>query len=114
MEQEITILGGSIPVPWVQELAKETPSTVPPRYVRFDDEPPIKSDTASLTQVPVIDMQRLFSAEFRDSELDKLDQASKEWGFFQVSSLSLSLIRIFRSEKVVPVYILYVLVTYRI
>ncbi|XP_050287569.1 protein SRG1-like isoform X8 [Quercus robur] len=91
MEQKTTILGGSIPVPWVQELAKETPSTVPPRYVRFDDEPPIKSDTASLPQVPVIDMQRLFSAEFRDSELDKLDQASKEWGFFQLINHGVSI-----------------------
>ena len=71
MEPEITTLGSSIPVPCVQELAKETPSTVPPRYVRFHDEPPIKSNTTSLPQVPIIDMQRLFSAEFRDSELDK-------------------------------------------
>ena len=71
MERDITSLVNSIPVPCVQELAKETPSTVPPRYVRFHDEPPIKSNTTSLPQVPIIDMQRLFSAEFRDSELDK-------------------------------------------
>ncbi|KAK7838460.1 protein srg1 [Quercus suber] len=40
------------------------------------------SDTTSLSQVPVIDMQRLFSAEFMDTELEKLHYASKEWGFF--------------------------------
>ena len=92
MEPEITTLGSSIPVPCVQELAKETRSTVPPRYVRFPNEPPIISDTTSLPQVPVIDMQRLFSAEFKDTELEKLHYASKEWGFFQVIlSLSLSL-----------------------
>ena len=92
MEPEITTLGSSIPVPCVQELAKETRSTVPPRYVRFPNEPPIISDTTSLPQVPVIDMQRLFSAEFKDTELEKLHYAGKEWGFFQVIlSLSLSL-----------------------
>lgn len=85
MEPEVTRLGSSIPVPWVQELAKETPSKVPPRYVRFDHESlPIISDTTSLPQVPVIDMQRLFSTEFMDSELEKLHHASKEWGFFQL------------------------------
>jgi hypothetical protein len=90
MEPEVTRLGSSIPVPWVQELAKETPSKVPPRYVRFDHESlPIISDTTSLPQVPVIDMQRLFSTEFMDSELEKLHHASKEWGFFQVISLPL-------------------------
>ena len=91
MEPEITTLGSSIPVPCVQELAKEKTSRVPPRYVRFPNEPPIISDTTSLPQVPVIDMQRLFSAEFMDTELEKLHYASKEWGFFQVIlSLSLS------------------------
>jgi hypothetical protein len=93
MEPEKTWLGTSLPVPCVQELAKETTATVPPRYVRPDQEPPNVSDsTASLPQVPVIDMQKLFSPEFMDSELDKMHHASKEWGFFQVIlSLSLSL-----------------------
>ena len=108
MEPEITTLGSSIPVPCVQELAKETRSTIPPRYVRFPNEPPIISDTTSLPQVPVIDMQRLFSAEFKDTELEKLHYASKEWGFFQVIlslslSLSLCVKRMFRSGKTVPV-----------
>ncbi|KAK7838454.1 protein srg1 [Quercus suber] len=63
-----------MPVPSVQELAKETPSTVPPRYVRYDREPPIITDNTSLPQVPVIDMQRLFSLEFIDSELEKEEE----------------------------------------
>ncbi|KAM3743159.1 hypothetical protein ACB098_07G123300 [Castanea mollissima] len=91
MEPEITTLGSSIPVPWVQELAKETTSTVPPRYVRFTNEPPVISDTNSLPQVPVIDMQRLFSAEFMDTELEKLHYASKEWGFFQLINHGVSI-----------------------
>ena len=36
MEQKLTNLGSSLPVPCVQELAKETFTTVPPRYVRVD------------------------------------------------------------------------------
>ncbi|XP_030967979.1 protein SRG1-like [Quercus lobata] len=91
MEPEITTLGSSIPVPCVQELAKEKTSTVPPRYVRFPNEPPIISDTTSLPQVPVIDMQRLFSAEFMDTELEKLHYASKEWGFFQLINHGVSI-----------------------
>ncbi|XP_059439773.1 oxoglutarate-dependent flavonoid 7-O-demethylase 1-like [Corylus avellana] len=85
MESEKTWLGSSIPVPCVQELAKGTTATVPPRYVRSDQDPPNISDsTASLPQVPVIDMQKLFSPEFMDSELEKLHHGSKEWGFFQL------------------------------
>jgi hypothetical protein len=93
MEPEKTWLGTSLPVPCVQELAKEMTATVPPRYVRPDQESPNVSDsTVALPQVPVIDMQKLFSTEFMDSELDKMHHASKEWGFFQVIlSLSLSL-----------------------
>ena len=93
-----------MPVPSVQELVKEIPSTVPPRYVHSDHEPPIISDNTSLPQVPVFDMQRLFSSEFIDLKLEKLHHACKEFGFFQVIisvsvclslSLSLSLVRIF-------------------
>ncbi|XP_059437864.1 protein SRG1-like [Corylus avellana] len=77
-------LGSSLPVPCVQELAKETMATVPPRYVRPDQDPPNISDTTCLPQVPVIDMQKLFSPEFMDSELEKMHCACKEWGFFQL------------------------------
>ncbi|XP_059439774.1 protein SRG1-like [Corylus avellana] len=87
MEPERTGINfwSSLPVPCVQELAKETTATVPPRYVRSDQDPPNISDsTACLPQVPVIDMQKLFSPEFMDSELEKLHHSSKEWGFFQL------------------------------
>ncbi|GLT70471.1 hypothetical protein SLA2020_425480 [Shorea laevis] len=78
-------LGSSLPVPCVQELAKETTATVPPRYVRPDQDPPnISADTTCLPKLPVIDMQKLFSPEFMDSELDKFHYACKEWGFFQL------------------------------
>ena len=84
MEPEQRSIGSSLPVPCVQELAKETTATVPPRYIRADQDPPNISDTTFLPQVPVIDMQKLFSPEFMDSELEELHHASKEWGFFQV------------------------------
>ncbi|GAV82240.1 2OG-FeII_Oxy domain-containing protein/DIOX_N domain-containing protein [Cephalotus follicularis] len=83
MEQKVPKLnlGGSLLVPCVQELAREPLSTVPPRYVRADQDSVVISNTTSLTQVPVIDMQSLVS---RDSELEKLHNACKEWGFFQL------------------------------
>ena len=91
-EIKVTNLGSSLPVPCVQELAKEALTTVPPRYVRLDQDPPFVSDTSSLPKVPVIDMQSLTSEDLMDKELEKLHHACKHWGFFQVSlSLSLSL-----------------------
>ncbi|XP_044460648.1 protein SRG1-like [Mangifera indica] len=74
----------SLRVPSVQQLAKEPITTVPPRYVRTDQDPPFISNAASLPQVPVIDFQKLQTGDLMDSELDKLHQACKEWGFFQL------------------------------
>ncbi|XP_041024771.1 protein SRG1-like [Juglans microcarpa x Juglans regia] len=84
MEAEKTIFGSSLPVPCVQELAKERPNAVPPRYKRPDQDPPFISNSTSFPQLPVIDMQLLFSPDFMDSESQKLHFASKEWGFFQL------------------------------
>lgn len=52
--------------------------------MRTDEEPPILSVTNSLPQVPVIDLQKFFSEEFKDLELEQLQRACKEWGFFQL------------------------------
>ncbi|KAG6670523.1 hypothetical protein I3843_Q058000 [Carya illinoinensis] len=84
MEAEKTRFGSSLPVPCVQELAKDTPNAVPPRYLRPDQDPPFISNSTSFPQLPVIDMHLLFSPDFMDSELQKLHLASKEWGFFQL------------------------------
>jgi hypothetical protein len=78
-------IGSSLPVPCVQELAKETTATVPLQYIRADQESPNISNTTCLPQVPVIDMQKLFSPKFMDSELEKLKN-----GVSSRSSLSLS------------------------
>ncbi|KAJ0082919.1 hypothetical protein Patl1_10086 [Pistacia atlantica] len=74
----------SLPVPSVQELAKEPLTTVPQRYVRSDQDPPFISNATTFPQVPVIDLQKLLSGDLMDSELDKLHHACKEWGFFQL------------------------------
>ncbi|GMN43402.1 hypothetical protein TIFTF001_012605 [Ficus carica] len=82
-----TNLGSSLPVPFVQELAKESLDTVPERYIRPDqDSPFISPSTSSVPQIPVVDMANLLSSEkiVMESELEKLHLASKEWGFFQL------------------------------
>ncbi|PWA35844.1 codeine O-demethylase [Artemisia annua] len=78
-------LGGSLSVPCVQELAKESLVEAPPRYVRPDQDPIFASVlSATQTEVPVIDMQRLLSEESANSELERLHIACKDWGFFQM------------------------------
>ena len=84
MESKAISFGSTLPVPFVQELAKKPLISVPPRYVHPDQDPPIISLDSSSPQVPIIDMQRLLSEDFMDSEFQKLDHACREWGFFQV------------------------------
>lgn len=75
--------GTSLLVPSVQELAKQTINKIPERYIHTNQDPPlIVSNTTSLPQVPVIDLQKLLSDDA--IELEKLDHACREWGFFQV------------------------------
>ncbi|KAG7963605.1 hypothetical protein I3843_09G126600 [Carya illinoinensis] len=84
-QEKLQSLGRSIVVPWVQDLAKEKKSTIPPRYVIPHQDPPlIISNTSSLTQLPVIDLQTILSNNDDFSELDKLHLASQDWGFFQL------------------------------
>ncbi|XP_028124591.1 protein SRG1-like isoform X2 [Camellia sinensis] len=86
MEAKLTRLGSSLLVPTVQELAKESLTTVPPRYVHHDHQNhPISSYGARCPDdVPIIDMDKLISGDHMDLELKKLNYASKEWGFFQL------------------------------
>ncbi|XP_074272404.1 protein SRG1-like [Silene latifolia] len=87
--EEATILGKSILVPSVVELAKERKLvTVPDRYVRNDLDGPI-SEQNKLNDhkndglhVPIIDMECLIIGD--DVELRKLHSACQEWGFFQL------------------------------
>uniref|UniRef100_A0A1J3DLT5 Protein SRG1 n=1 Tax=Noccaea caerulescens TaxID=107243 RepID=A0A1J3DLT5_NOCCA len=76
----------SLIVPSVLEIVKEKNfTTVPPRYVRSDQESTEVIDDSSLSsEIPVIDMKRLCSVSAMDSELEKLDFACQGWGFFQL------------------------------
>ncbi|KAJ1412069.1 Oxoglutarate/iron-dependent dioxygenase [Sesbania bispinosa] len=74
--------GTSILVPSVHELAKQTITEIPEQYLRPNQDPTVVSDKTSLPQVPVIDLNKLSSEDA--IELDKLDYACKEWGFFQL------------------------------
>jgi len=74
----------SLTVPFVQEIAKEALTSVPERYVRPLHERPILSTTTPSPQVPVIDLSKLFSQDLKQTELENLHYACKEWGFFQV------------------------------
>ncbi|MCL7024172.1 hypothetical protein MKW94_015361 [Papaver nudicaule] len=95
---KVTKLGGSLSVPSVQELAKQSLPEVPARYIRKDEDPGGVSSVIDQT-VPVIDLQNLLSPEpiIQELELEKLDSACKEWGFFQVVNHGVD---IFLVEKV--------------
>ncbi|XP_073281059.1 oxoglutarate-dependent flavonoid 7-O-demethylase 1-like [Primulina huaijiensis] len=82
MESKLAKLGGSLTVPYVQELAKEISTTIPERYIRFDENESISSNISFSSEIPVIDMNELDG----DSkvELGKLHVACQEWGFFQL------------------------------
>ncbi|ESQ35104.1 hypothetical protein EUTSA_v10008010mg [Eutrema salsugineum] len=88
MESKGAAQWSSIIVPSVQEMVKEKMiTTVPPRYVRSDlDKTEITDGSGLNTEIPIIDMKRLCSstAIAMDSEVEKLDFACKEWGFFQL------------------------------
>ncbi|CAK9156903.1 unnamed protein product [Ilex paraguariensis] len=84
MEANLATFGGSIVVPYVQEVAKESLKTVPKRYVQPDQDPPFTSYATSPLDIPIIDMERLLCGDNVMLELQKLDSACKEWGFFQL------------------------------
>jgi hypothetical protein len=75
-------LGTSLLVPYVQELAKQPNIEVPEQYLQPNQDPIDVSNTTSLQQVPIIDLSKLLCEDV--TELENLDKACKEWGFFQV------------------------------
>jgi hypothetical protein len=81
--ESVKKLGTSLTVPSVQELIKKPITKVPERYIQQNQEPHVVSSIISLPQVPVIDLNKLLTEE-DGTELEKLDHACKEWGFFQV------------------------------
>uniref|UniRef100_A0A7N0U2Q1 Fe2OG dioxygenase domain-containing protein n=1 Tax=Kalanchoe fedtschenkoi TaxID=63787 RepID=A0A7N0U2Q1_KALFE len=82
MDPSHTKFGGSLKVVSVQELAKERLAEIPLRYIRPGLEPAAAAGPE--LQVPLIDMQKLLSDEFKQAELLKLHTACADWGFFQI------------------------------
>lgn len=84
-------LGSSIPVPSVKELVSQSLDTVPHRYLRnIDADYPTAapfSDSSSL-DVPILDLTKLVDPQYQHLELQKLHDACKHWGIFQVNHIS--------------------------
>ncbi|KAG5051595.1 hypothetical protein JHK85_004098 [Glycine max] len=72
--------GTSVLVPSVQELAKQAIINVPEKYLRPNQDSHVIVD--STLTLPLIDLSKLLSEDV--TELEKLNNACKEWGFFQV------------------------------
>ncbi|KAL4561869.1 hypothetical protein LXL04_034051 [Taraxacum kok-saghyz] len=81
-------LGSTIPVPSVKELVAHTLDAVPQRYLWDVDgdypTAPAFSGNSSL-QVPVLDMAKLVDPRYQELELQKLHDACKNWGIFQLT-----------------------------
>jgi hypothetical protein len=64
-------------------LAKQGIIKVPEQYLQPNQDPVVVSNTTSLSQkLPIIDLGKLLCEDA--NELEKLDNACKDWGFFQV------------------------------
>ncbi|KAL0723689.1 hypothetical protein Bca4012_038288 [Brassica carinata] len=88
MEDKGETQWSSIIVPSVQEMVNDKIiTTVPPRYVQSDqDKSGVTDGSGLLLEIPIIDMKRLCSSTAMDShsEVQKLDLACKDYGFFQL------------------------------
>nr|AFK45966.1 unknown [Medicago truncatula] len=72
----------SILAPSVQELAEQGITKVPEQYLQPNQDSILVSNTTSSPQLPIIDFDKLLCED--GIELEKLDNACKEWGFFQL------------------------------
>lgn len=68
-------------VPSVQEMVKKPITQIPSQYIRPDRHSPATPEDHEFAPVPVIDFGKL---GLEDSEMERLDLACKDWGFFQV------------------------------
>lgn len=82
-DSEVLGWGSSLPVPSVQELARNDSQCVPERYIQEPEDRPLHSVTTEvLNEIPVINLSKLANGD--EDERRNLDTACKEWGFFQV------------------------------
>ncbi|KAK7407720.1 hypothetical protein VNO78_09757 [Psophocarpus tetragonolobus] len=71
MESETVKVGSSLVIDSMKEVAKEALIKVP-------------ESTSFMPNLPIVDLSKLLSEEVKSPELEKLDRACKEWGFFQL------------------------------
>lgn len=75
--------GSSLPVPSVQELARNDPQCVPEKYIQKLEDRPLHFKTSQASnEIPVINLSKLANGD--EDERRNFDFACKEWGFFQV------------------------------
>ncbi|PKI43459.1 hypothetical protein CRG98_036216 [Punica granatum] len=79
--EDVPIYVSSLPVPNVQEMVRENPLRVPERYLRTKEEISESEPGYVNPMLPVLDLSLLVDGNAQ--ELDKLDLACKDWGFFQ-------------------------------
>ncbi|KAK9714473.1 hypothetical protein RND81_06G096900 [Saponaria officinalis] len=102
---EATILGKSIIVPNVKEIAKDgNLLTVPDKYIRSDLDTSISptqhnrvDDDNNDLEVPVIDMECLLKGDVE--ELNNFHSACQEWGFFQLINHGVSSLVVEKFKK---------------
>ncbi|XP_014518145.1 protein SRG1 [Vigna radiata var. radiata] len=70
----------------VQELIKKPLTSVPQCYVRQQchNEPVVFPDETSSQELPIISLRKLIHGEDTELELEKLNSACRDWGFFQL------------------------------
>lgn len=82
-KSEVLGWGSSLPVPSVQELARNDSQCVPERYIQKLEDRPLHFETRQVSkEIPVINLTKLANGD--EDERRNLDFACKEWGFFQV------------------------------
>lgn len=77
--------GKSLPVPSVHQIVRNDSECVPERYIREYKDRPIDFTFCApnmFDEIPIIDYSLLANGD--EDELNKLDLACKEWGFFLV------------------------------
>lgn len=81
--------GSSLPVPSVQELARNSCQCVPERYIQKVEDRPLHLETNQVSnEIPVINLSKLANGD--EDERRNFDCACKEWGFFQVTDHGIS------------------------
>ncbi|XP_021296096.1 protein SRG1-like [Herrania umbratica] len=77
--------GKSLPVKSVLEIVRNDSQSVPERYIQEHKDRPLVSETLPASpEIPIIDFSLLAKGD--GDERRKLDLASKEWGFFQITN----------------------------